>query len=91
MTHQEALEKGFVGFYAKQMRPPGYRRDAWSKDSRQLPRLFRVVDFRSGLNLLKLRKRAQSGSFGLTCAAAGNSEECENRSGKCGKNADHGS
>lgn len=60
------------------------------------PELLRGVGLhfvsRRGFDLSELRKRAQAGGFWLTRAAnAGNGEERENRSDKCGKNADHGS
>lgn len=73
------------------MRPSGNQRDACLKIDVRTLELLRVIHLGSCLHLLELGERAQTGSLGLTRAAAGNGKKCENRSGDGGKNADHGS
>ena len=41
-------------------------------------------------DFLELRKGAQAGWLGLTRAAAGGGEHCENGNDECGNNTDHG-
>ena len=60
--------------------------------SRQTDELLRGAHFRSlsRLDFLELRKRAQTGWFRLTGAAAGRGQQRENGSDKCGENTGHG-
>ena len=53
--------------------------------------LLGIVHFRSRLDLLKLRQRAQAGGFRFTGAAARSGKKGENSCGDGGNNADHGS
>jgi len=56
--------------------------------------LLRITHFRGRgwcrLDFLEAGKRAQAGRFGLTGAATGRGQECENGSDECGENTNHG-